>query len=129
MSLGALGTTIAFEVSSSKILTWATSRRTQAPRWHKHDVYAAKPVQEFIGPDLDGYSMAIRLDINHGVDPSDQLKKIRDKAKAGEVLQLTIGGTLIGDFVIKNMDEELVRFSRGGTLTLAHLNLTLEEYA
>lgn len=128
MSLGTLGNAIVFEVSSSKILTWASSRRTQSPRWHKHDVYGAKPVQEFIGPDLDGFTMAIRLDINHGVDPTDQLNKIRDKAKAGEVLLLMIGGKRIGNYIIKNVDEEHVRHSRGGTLVLAHLNLTLEEY-
>lgn len=128
MSLGTLGDAIVFEVSSSKILTWMNARRSQAPRWHKHEVYGAKPVQEFVGPDLDGFTMAIRLDINHGVDPEDQLKKIRDKAKAGEVLQFTIGGSLIGDFIIKNVGEELRRFSRGGTLVVADVDLTLEEY-
>lgn len=119
---------IKFETSDERLLTWHDARRAGAARWATHEVWGAKPKREFIGPGLDTFDLTVRLDIERGVIPRDELRKMRLSRDTGEVLQFTIGGELVGDFSINSLDETLRRFSPRGVLTLAEVVLHLEEY-
>jgi len=127
MSIGVLGP-ITFEVSADKVRTWQEAKRSATARWATHEVYAGKPKKEFIGPGLAKITMSVRLDIERGVVPKEELQQMRDQMDSGAVLQFTVGGELVGDFSIENVDEEWRRVSRDGVLTTAIVSLTLEEY-
>lgn len=128
MSIGVLGP-ITFEVSADKVRTWQEARRDAAARWATHEVFGAKPKKEFIGPGLSKISLSVRLDIERGVIPRDEIQQMRDQMDSGAVLQFTVGGQLIGDFTIEGVAEEWRRVSRAGVLTTAIVALTMEEYA
>ncbi len=123
------GEDIVFEASADKVRTWHDARRTGRGRWVKHEVYAEKPKKEFIGPDLDTITLSVRLDINHGLVPRDELRKMRALMKTGVVMQFSIGGQYFGDFSLESVDETWTRLDPKGVLTTAVVSLVLEEYA
>lgn len=128
MSIAVLGP-VTFEVSADLIRTWKEAKRTGAARWAQHDVFAGKPVLEFIGPGLASITLSmIRLDMERGVVPRDELRQLRDMRDTGAVNQFTIGGDLVGDFIVEDVDEEWHYFSRNGVLTIATASLSLKEY-
>lgn len=134
MSLGVLSAgvgddnQVVFEVNADLVRTWQELKRSGSARWATHDVYAGKPVREFLGPGLDKITLLIRLDAERGVVPLDEVNKIRGFMSSGAVLQFTIGGQLVGDFSVDLSDDEWRRVSREGALTTAIISITLEEY-
>lgn len=126
-SIGVLGP-ITFEVNPDKVRTWQEAKRSATARWATHDVYAGKPVKEFIGPGLAKINLTVRLDIERGVIPRDEIRQMRELMGTGAVSQFTVGDQLVGQFSIESVDEEWKRFSREGVLTTAIVSLTLEEY-
>jgi len=125
--IGVLGP-VTFEVSADKVRTWQDARRSAVARWVAHEVYGGKPRQEFIGPGLATIGLSVRLDIDRGVVPRDELRQLREQADKGAVLQFTVGGELVGDFILHDVSEEWRRFNRNGVLTFAVVGLSLEEY-
>ena len=127
MSIGVLGD-ITFETNADKVRTWQEARRSGPARWATHDVWAGKPVLEFIGPGLAQITLSVRLDITKGVVPRDELRKMRDARDTGAVNQFTIGGSLVGDFIIKDVAESWRHMTGKGVLLVADAELMLEEY-
>lgn len=127
MSFGVLGP-VTFEVSADKVRTWSDAHRSGDARWATHEVYAGKPVKEFIGPNLDLINLTVRFDFDRGVVPRDELKQLRKLRDTGAVNQFTIGGKLVGDYIVKNLSEDLHRFSPKGVLLTAIVEIALEEY-
>jgi phage protein U len=127
VSIAVLGP-ITFEVNADKVRTWQDARRTAAARWHQHDVYQGKPVKEFIGPGLAKINLSVRLDINRGVVPRDELRQMRAQMDAGTPLQFTVGGDLVGDFTLEGVNETWRDVNGAGVLMVALVDLTLEEY-
>jgi len=125
--LGVLGKTT-FEVSADKVRTWRDAKRRASARWAKTEVYQGKPVSEFVGPGLDAVTLTVRLDIDRGVSPKDELRTLRDQMNKGDVLQFTVGGELIGDFKLEGVDETWTRTGRDGVLEVVDVSLALEEY-
>lgn len=128
MSFAVLGP-VTFEVSADKVRTWKSAKRAKSARWHKHNVYAGKPKQEFLGPDLSTINLEVRLDINRGVDPKEEIKEMIEKLDTGEVMQFTVGGELIGDYVFKSVDDDWQRHSSKGEPQIVTVGLSIEEYA
>jgi phage protein U len=126
-SIGVLGP-ISFEVNADFVRTWQDARRSGSARWVTHDVFAGKPRKEFIGPGLDRINLSVLLDMSRGVVPKDELRRMREQRDAGNVLQFTVGGTLVGDFTIESVEDEWRRMSGAGVLLVAVAHLTLEEY-
>lgn len=126
MSFAKLGP-ITFEVTQDTVRTWQDVQRTRAGRWHQHEVFAGKPLQEFLGPGLDALVMPVRLDLMRGVNPRDELRQMNDLVSTGTVAQFTIGREFIGDFILKLISEDWKRFV-GSVLVVATATLTLEEY-
>lgn len=119
---------IPFEVSQDKVRTWHDASREEAARWHSHEVYMGKPVKEFLGPGDSRIPLAMRFDIERGVVPRDEIRRLRKLMQEGIVLQFTVGDSLVGDFFIKDVKEEWTRFSPKGVLLVAEVTITLEEY-
>lgn len=127
MSIGVLGP-VAFEVSADKVRTWHDARREGDARWATLEVFGDKPKNEFLGPGLDTITLSVRFDISRGVVPRDEIRQLRKQRDTGAVLQFTIGGELVGDFVLRNISEEWQRVTSQGVLTAAVCTLKLEEY-
>lgn len=127
MSIGVLGP-ITFEVNADKARTWHDARRDGDSRWATHEVFGDKPKSEFLGPGLDTITLAVRFDITRGVVPRDEIRELRKQRDTGAVLQFTIGGELVGDFVLKGISEDWQRMTNQGVLTAATCTLKLEEY-
>lgn len=127
MSFATLGP-ITFEVNADLIRTWRDARRSGSGRWHLHEVYGGKPKLEFLGPGIDSIKMSVHLDIERGLVPRDELRQMRKQRDTGAVLQFAIGGDLVGDFVLKDVDEEWSRVNNTGVLMKAIAGLSLEEY-
>jgi phage protein U len=128
MSLATLGP-ITFEVTDQKVLTWVDAHRSGEARWATHEVFAGKPVKEFLGPGDEKLSMSVRLDSSLGVVPSEQIDRLREARDTGAVLQFVIGGALFGDWILKGVDEQWRIFDRNGEIAKAQVGLSLESYA
>lgn len=127
MSFAVLGP-ITFEASELLLRTWETAKRSGEARWHTHDVQGGKPVREFIGAGLDKIAFSVRLDLSRGVIPRDELRQMREQRDLGGVLQFTVGGELVGDYTINGLSETWTRLDANGVLTVAVVELSLEEY-
>lgn len=131
MSFATLGdgdTKVTFEVSADLVRTFTDLNRRGSARWAEHNVYAGKPVSEFVGPDLDSFEFSIRFDADKGVVPRDELRNLRTLRDTGAVLPLVIGGELVGDYRIADLDEDLRRLSPTGALLTAIVKVSLREY-
>lgn len=119
---------LVFETSASKILTFADFERRGTATFAEHTVISGKPRLEFTGDNLDQVSFTVRLDLHLGVDPAEQIKKVREMKSAGKPGTLIIGGVPLGDFVIINLSEKWQEIDNRGRLILAYLDLSLKEY-
>lgn len=145
MSLGSWGDLV-FEVRAERIRTWHELRRQGEARWATHEVFAAKPVKEFLGPGLDSMTLMMHLTnsqrgvvflddfagfqaASRGIVPADELRDLREQRDIGAVHQLVIGGELVFNATLKSMREEHRRHDYRGVLLSAVVELTFEEYA
>lgn len=126
--IGTLGD-IVFETSAEKLLTFDGLMRTGEARLEEHAVIGRKPVIEYVGPALDKVSFNMRLDVMHGVNPRDEIKRLRDALGAGLVLPLTIGGEFYGDFSIASLNEDNRRIDNRGNVLVAEVSISLTEVA
>lgn len=124
--IGTLGD-IVFEVSSERVRTFESLSRTGNARYQQHDVISTKPVLEFIGLGIDAISLSVRLDAGLGVNPVKEMTQIRDYMRAGERLPLIIGGRLLNDFVIEQVDETWERVDNRGNPIIIKATLSLKE--
>src|SRR5690606_27582368 len=122
--IGTLGDVV-FEASTEKVLTFNGFQRTGDSRIEEHAVIGRKPVPEFVWPSLETVSLSIRLDAALGINPRDEIKKHRDARDAGAILQLTIGGDFLGDWVISKLAEEHRRIDNRGNVLVAEVSLSL----
>lgn len=119
---------VTFEASADLLRTFDDLKRTGGARWHEHEVHLGLPRSEFLGPGLSEFSFSIRLDIDRGVIPRDELRALREQRDLGLVMQFVIGGELVGDYTLRSMSEDLRRFDAKGVLTTAIVEMTLREY-
>ena len=128
--IGNLGSLITFAVSSSKVLTFNKMTQTVKGRWATHSVVNAKPKTEFIGADLRGIVLNIKLDATHGVKPRNTLNEIEKAVENGTVMQLVIGGKKVGNhkWAITQASETWDTIFNKGELITASVSLTLQEY-
>lgn len=119
---------ITFEVSADRIRTWNDARRSADARWHAHEVYAGKPVKEFLGPGDEKVTLQVRLDADRGIDVPAELRDLREQRDIGAQHPLIIGGELQGDFYLKGISEQWKRTDKNGVVIVAIVDLAFEEY-
>lgn len=91
MYIGYMGD-IVFSVAENHMLTPKDIEREGSGRWAEHALILRKPVSQFGGPGLEKVTFSIILDAGHGIDPAEQLKKLRVMRDTGAVFPLVIGG-------------------------------------
>lgn len=128
--IGNFGKEITFEVSSKKIITPKTLKRTVSSRWRQHNLVGKKPRMEFAGPDMDETTLTVVLSAEHGVQPRKMIKKLEAAVKNGTVAKLVIGGKRVGasKVYISKMSETWDDIWNRGELVRATLDITFSEY-
>lgn len=121
---------VVFQASSKKVLTFTGLKRDTAGRWEKHNVIGQKPVNEFIGPDLETISFTINLNGSNGIKPRDEMEKWNRMVNDGTVDILVIGNKPIGKdkWSVKSVSEAWDVIFNKGELYSGKIDVTLEEY-
>lgn len=127
--IGYLGD-IVFETSDQRILTFTGFKHDSAGRWEKHSVIGQKPVQEFVGPDIDTITFTVNLNGSYGVKPRDEMEKWLNMVNDGIVDVLVIGTKALGKdkWSVKNVSEAWEVVFNKGELFSGKVDVTLEEY-
>lgn len=124
--IGTLGD-IVFKVSSDQVLTFQNLARNSGGRYHKHQVVAQKAKLEFLGAELETIKLPVRLDVGLGINPLNEITRVKEYVNAGARLALIIGGKFLGDWVIETFDESWDKIDNRGNLLVANVNLNLLE--
>lgn len=126
--IGSLGDTV-FEASADLVRTLSPgTSRSGASRWATHDVHLRTPVSEFLGPGLEQVQFTIRLDAALGVEPKEEIDRLREARSAGEVLPFILGDELVMDCVVTDLTETWRRIDPSGRISVADLSVSLQEY-
>lgn len=120
-----------FEVSLERTRTFDNFSRSGSGRWATHEIIGQKPFLEFLGPGQEEISFTVRLDASQGVNPEEELKKLRKMRDSGEIAVLIIGGQPVTEnfWVLESLQEQQKVFNGDGKLILASVELTLKEYS
>lgn len=124
--IGLLGDII-FTVSDKKILTLSDLKREGSSRWAKHDVLLKKPIKQFVGEDLEKYSLKIELDVFLGVNPIEQLKLLRQYRDKGNAINFIVG-ELNKMVTLESLSEEMKIIDNNGNILKVAVEINLEEF-
>ena len=129
MYIGYMGDIVFFS-SDSYLLTPAKFKRSGSARWAEHDVVLNKPVSQFVGQNLETVSFKLHLIKYHGVDPDEQLRKLREMRDTGKVFPLIIGGKPVTQnyWRIESLSEDETYYDAYGKLIQCTADISLKEY-
>lgn len=121
---------IVFEVSDKKIQTYDDFQRTNSPRWQEHAIIGQKPILEFEGPGVDTISFTVVLRAELGVNPEEQLVKLRKFARWGKKALFIRGNQPISTnyWVIDSLVEKHRNIDKLGNVLTIEVDLNLKEY-
>ena len=130
MQVGSMGD-IPFVVSYGKIRTFSDYGRSGSGRWAKHDLIGRKPVMEFLGPDVEKVSMKIQLRTDHGINPENELGRLRKMRDTGAVFPFILGGAPVSDnyWLLEDIGENVSYWRAGGKILSVSVDITLTEYS
>ncbi len=127
MTIGNFGDVV-FEVSAKRVRTFDQFKRSSKARFARHDLMESKPRLQHVGSDLDEISFAIRLDVALGINPENELEKIRAILVSGEDQLLMVGPKKVGRFVLESAEEDWSKVDHAGRIIVATVNLKLVEF-
>jgi phage protein U len=130
MAIGTLGTSIVFEVTDEKVMTFTEMNRTVTGNWASHAVIGQKPKSEFLGAALQTITFNIVLNAALGVRPRAILDEIAKMVEAGAAEYFVVGSAPVGKnpWKITSVSETWNTILNKGELMKASLSLSLEEY-
>ncbi len=128
--IGTLGTSILFEVTDEKVLTFTEMNRTVTGNWASHSVMGQKAKSEFLGPAPQTLTFNIVLNAALGVRPLIIINAITEMVENGIAEYFVVGGVPVSKnpFKITSSSETWDRILNKGELMKATLSLSLEEY-
>lgn len=126
--LGVFGE-VPFVCAYDKVFTFNDLSRSRSVRWAKHDVIGAKPVLEYVGPELDKVSLKIRFDTSLNMPPAAGLLMLKKLTDDHEAKALVIGGEYVGRFVIESVTETRRHHTGAGVCIVAEAAIELTEVA
>lgn len=123
---------IIFEVRGSpdRVRTYDEYTRTAASRWGVHEVLNAKPRPQFGGPGQHEVSLVIRLSADLGVNPRQEMDRIRAAADSGMVAPLIRKGRpeSQGLWYIESAEEADLHVNGKGEVVFAEMTVVFKEY-
>ena len=128
--IGAFGE-ILFEVSSFRVLTFDGYKRKTAHKYATHEVHNRVSILESVGMEPEEISLEILLHNGLGVNPAEELERLREMCRAGQPNYLIIGAEAINgtQFVITELSEDVKVWSAVGTINEAKVQVKFKEYA
>lgn len=121
---------LVFEISSEKNVTFNDFTRETTPRWDKHDIIQNKPLPEFRGPGIDEISFTIKFRADFGVNPEQEMAKLREFARKGHTSLFIRGNQPISvnHWVITKAKEVHKVVDNKGNIISMDVDLSLMEY-
>lgn len=122
---------IVFEVSDKRVRTFNDFKRDGQARFATHEVLGKKPVLEFIGPDIETISFSVRFDSFLGLEPTDEIQKLRGIRDKGEPVELILSGMPVSEnlWVLDSLSEAHLHFDNNGRVLVAETEMSLKEYS
>lgn len=124
--VGTIGSTV-FMASQFAVKTWETMVRKTAANFADHAVIGQKPASEFTGAALDELEFTIKLHGGLGIDPLTETENLREKMLTGEPQLVVMAGMNLGDFTIREMEEEWL-YTRYGRPLVIEVTLKIAEF-
>lgn len=129
MLVGSLGE-VPFIVARGLVRTFSDYNREGSGRWAKHDLIGQKPVLEYLGEDLEKISFKMLLRADHGLNPENEVKKLRKMRDNGEVVVLILADKPVGNnsWVIESIGESVTFWDAFGNARSISVDISLQEY-
>lgn len=129
MPIGSFGS-IAFEVSSERVFTYDDYRRETKARYSKHDLVNSVPAYEWLGEDAEEISFKMIFTISLGVNPAEEVARLRQMCLDGEADYLVLGDAVIGNnlWVIESVGEAAKAWDNAGNILVAEVDVKMIEY-
>lgn len=124
--IGSLGDVV-FEASDKRIRSFYGLTRSGSARFAEHVPIGMMPVQEYLGPGADSASLTMKLHAELGVEPMEELTRLRSHMYAGRVVSLFIGEEMLGDYVVTALNESYKEIDGHGRIVVIDVEVSLKE--
>ena len=128
MQVGSLGNII-FETSATRVLTLNDLSQEHSARFASHEVQGAAPRLEFLSRELSSTSFSLRFCSSFGVNPLEEMKKLKAICHDGKVVKLIIAGQNLGDVVVEKVSETWKHTAQNGQSPfIIDASVSIKEY-
>lgn len=129
MPIGSFGE-IAFEVSSELVRTYDDYKRDTKARYSKHELINMSPVHEWLGEDSEEISFKMIFSVSLGVNPAEEVARLRQMCLDGDADYLVFGNAVIGNnlWVIESVSEAANAWDNAGNILVSEVNVKMIEY-
>ncbi len=127
--IGTLGP-VTFSVSDKRIRTFNDLKLSHSARYAEHAIIGKRGLLEFVGFGVDSVSMTIKIGLELGLKPYEELRTLRKMYRDRAAFDFVLDGKPVGEnlWIIEGFDEELESFTIDGKLRSALINIKLKEY-
>lgn len=128
--IGAFGELV-FEVSGERVLTFDDFKQDVKSRFARHELINQEPVLEWLGSDTQKITMTIALTASLGVNPAEEIEKVRQLCLDGMADYLIIGNEVVGGrlWVITEASFLSIATDKDGVPIVAKMDVTFESYS
>lgn len=127
--IGTFGNII-FSVSNFRVLTFNNFRREIGAKFAEHTVIAQPPKLEFLHRDLEEISFDMIFMKSLGVNPADEVDKLKNMCNGGQSNFLVLNNKVYGDieFILESVTEKVDYFDGAGNVISCKVSVKLKEY-
>lgn len=127
--IGSFGEVV-FEVSASRLRTFQDFQMQRSAKYSEHAIHGHKGLLEFTGLSASTASLKIKLDVNLGLDPQEELSTLHKILDNHEALPFILDGEPQGDglWVLESIGENYEIIDNYGMATAVEVSLKLKEY-
>lgn len=127
-TIGSLGG-IVFSVSANQIKTFDGLKLSSSAKYSSHNRHLKDTLLEFTGNDAEKISFSMVLSVFLGVNPKDEISKLKAAKRTGQIMHLVIGRQSYGNWVITSLSFDYDRIDNKGNVLIANVSVSLTEYA
>jgi hypothetical protein len=122
---------IVFSVSPDEVRTFDELQWSSSAKYAVHDRHLKDQLIEFTRTNADTISFSMFFSVFLGVNPLDEITKLLNAERNGEVNRLVIGTHAYGkhNWVITQTSKNLEKFDNHGNLLAAKVSVSLLAYS
>lgn len=127
--VGSFGNLV-FSVSDRTVRTFDGMSWDFSANYATHDRHIKADILEYMGPEIEEVSFSMYFSVFLGVNPANEIEKLRKMVRNGNTDRLVIGGKVYGSYkwVMQKGSVTMKRFDQKGNLWVAEAKVTLKEY-